>query len=133
MPILHAGAQLADVPATARRDVGGVAAIVLPLCCNPGEEPGDRRRSWDAWHADGRCGRWSALVAAGVELRALPASRQANFQVYHAPEPLVEKWVPCDGPPGTVRRVMVDPETEPPQEEPEPETRPRRTVAFLRP
>jgi hypothetical protein len=45
---------------------------------------------------------------------------------------LRQKWIPTGGPVGEVRRVMVDPETEPPQEEPEPVTRPRRQVQFLR-
>ncbi|PPJ03334.1 hypothetical protein C5E51_28090 [Nocardia nova] len=30
-----------------------------------------KRAVWDAWNTDGRCGRWSALAAADIEVRAI--------------------------------------------------------------
>lgn len=42
---------------------------VLALVADPGDEL-TGRQTWTAWFSKGRCGRWSALVAAGITLRA---------------------------------------------------------------
>jgi hypothetical protein len=121
MGTLHAAARLAGAPETAHRDIGGRDAILIPLCVNPTDL--HRRRVWEAWaNTEGRCGRWSALHAAGVPIRALPADQLATFEPYRAPKPLREDWIPIAR--GISQSVIVDPEDTQP-EQPEPAKRPR--------
>ena len=68
-----------------------------------------RRRVWDAFNTEGgRCGRWSALVAAGARIRAVAL---ADYQPYRQPKPLIHRQQQILGAPmGTVRAVTIDPE-----------------------
>jgi hypothetical protein len=120
----------------------------LPLCCDPGEA--HRREVWHAWEtplreaqaerdarnngpftigqpaAPSRTGRWGALLALGVTLRASPPDA---FTPYRRPEPLIERTVHIDG--RNVREVLdpEDPDYEPPEQQPKPFASPRIRVA----
>jgi hypothetical protein len=113
LPSLHAAAQLAGVPETAGREVGGGSgasrrdAVLIPLCVNVTDQ--HRRRVWEAWESAGRCGRWSTLHAADVAIRALPADQLTTFAPYRPAKPLQEQLVPIS-PIGTYQNVIVDPE-----------------------
>jgi hypothetical protein len=72
-----------------------------------------RRRVWEAWTADGRCSRWSALHKLGVRIRACPLG---EFTPYREPAPLQEKERFTGRGVGEV--FVFDPED--PQPEPEP-------------
>jgi hypothetical protein len=96
----------------ARPDVAFVTAATdtetqefqIGLACDPGKA--HRRRVWEAWAAKkGRTGRWGALSALGVRLRA--AKDPAAAAPYARPEQLrtvvnaggrLESWDPHDGP-----------------------------------
>jgi hypothetical protein len=97
---LETAAQLAGVKV---RDDGARLALTV--------DPGDahRRRCWEAWGADGRCGRWSALAALGVTIRAWPTDQLNTFEPYREPAPL-ERRVKSTGPPGIYEEYFVDPE-----------------------
>jgi len=83
---------------------------VLPLACDPGNQ--HRRRVWEAWDANGRCGRWSALHARGIPIRALP--NLGDFELYRLPEPVQHVQQQIAGQPrGIVKNVLVDPEDNP--------------------
>lgn len=71
MPALQAAALLAGVT-----DVRGTD--VLALVADPGDEL-TGRQVWTAWYSNGRCGRWSALVAAGVTLRAAKLDEYSRY------------------------------------------------------
>ncbi len=43
-------------------------AALLPLVCDPGDVTG--RQAWAAWYSTGRCGRWAAMLNAGISIRA---------------------------------------------------------------
>lgn len=49
----------------------------LTLVCDPSEATG--QQTWSAWFATGRCGRWAALKAAGITLRAARLSEFAPY------------------------------------------------------
>jgi hypothetical protein len=67
----------------------------------------DRRSIWEAWETvEGRCGRWAAVHALGLEIAA---ANLDGFQPYRRPAPLQESWERVDGEIGFTRR-MVDPE-----------------------
>lgn len=99
IPVLQAAAELAGHPAA-------TAESVLPLVCDPGQA--HRRRVWEAWESNGRCGRWSALNAVGVSIRA---AQLADLAPYRKPRPMEEQWVQVDR--GQHRRIIVDPEDSP--------------------
>jgi hypothetical protein len=112
-PVLHAAAQLAGAPATARRDQGGKDAALLPLVCDPGTA--HRRRVWEAWTAQGRTGRWGPLLALGVTIRALP--ELDGFQTYRTPAPMQTRTISTGR--GMSTEATFDPE-DPDYQEPEP-------------
>lgn len=101
LPVLAAAADLAGVPIRTPE-----ATIALTVDATGVH----RRRLWESWDSVGhRCGRWSALLAAGATLRALPDL--ANFQSYRRPEPMQEQWVSVGR--GASQRRVVDPEDTP--------------------
>ncbi len=120
----------------------------LALCCDPGDA--HRRHVWAAWEtelrqaqaertarnggpftlapppAPSRTGRWGALLALGVTLRACPPDA---FTPYRRPAPLIERTVHVDG--RNLREVLdpEDPGYEPPEQQPKPFASPRIRVA----
>src|SRR5262249_22528557 len=82
-------------------------AVLIALSVNVTDQ--HRRRVWEAWESTGGCGRWSALHAAGLAIRALPADQLDAFEPYRSPKPLQEQLVPIS-PMGTYENVVVDPE-----------------------
>jgi hypothetical protein len=65
-----------------------------------------RREAWAAWDTStGRCGRWSALLAVGCQLRAHPLD---GFTPGTRPAPLEERWTAESR--GVFVRELVDPE-----------------------
>jgi hypothetical protein len=105
---LHAAARLTGrVPAEMPRDSGGRDACLIPLCCNTTDL--HRRRVWEAWNAEGRCGRWSALVTLGAEIRALPANQLEGFEAYALPKPMEKRYKPSPWP-YSPKPFDVDPE-----------------------
>lgn len=65
-----------------------------------------RRQVWAAYESTGRCGRWSALLAAGCTIQA---NRDIdNFEMYLRPLPMETKHIATGR--GSYRRVVVDPE-----------------------
>lgn len=114
MGTLHTAARLAGVPESGPRGIGGKDAVLLPLCANPTDQ--HRCAVWEAWtNIEGRCGRWSALHAAGVPIRAMPADQIGSFEPYREPKPLREGWISI-APMGTYERAIVDPEDPQPAE-----------------
>ena len=67
-----------------------------------------RRRVYEAWNSNGRCGKWSALVALGVDLRA---ANLDEHRPYREPRPLEIQHI--RGNIG-VRSVTIDPEDDDP-------------------
>ena len=66
-----------------------------------------RRTAWQAWDAEGgRCGRWSALLATGCQLRAHPDLD--TFAPDPRPAPMEERWHATGR--GQFTRELVDPE-----------------------
>lgn len=98
LPALVASARLCGMS-------GHDALLPLPLTVNT--EGHHRRVVWTAWDSDGRCGRWSAIVAAGVQLRA--ARDPQAVQDYRRPKPFIERIETRDG---TDWVVWDDPEDE---------------------
>jgi hypothetical protein len=94
-----------------------------------------RRRVWEAFGSgkDRRCGRWSALLALGVTIRAWPADTlKTEFAAYQQPAPL-RQTTRSTGVRGVWEDVVVDPEDSGYQEpEPEP-VAPRRRAVLLPP
>jgi len=127
---LRAAATLAGVPATAHHDIGGADAILLPLVCDPGEP--HRRRIWEAWATEGRCRRWSALVALGTRIRAWPAAELDTFEPYRSPRPLEHRIRPGKGDAfhAGYENYLADPEDPDYREEPEP-VKTRRSARLL--
>lgn len=89
------------------------AAHQIALACDPGKC--HRRKVWLAWlNTDKRTGRWGALAALGVKIRA---ANTPTIAPYKEPEPFVpvvnsggriENWDPHDGDlPGSWRPVNV--------------------------
>jgi hypothetical protein len=126
MGVLHAAARLCGIRESAHRDMGGRDAILLPLCCNTIDL--HRRRVWEAWNATtGRCGRWSALHAANVPVRAFPANELGGFESYRPAAPMVEEWVSVAR--GIDQIVMHDPEDPQPAQPQPPAKKPIRQLA----
>ena len=99
--VLLDAATLAGVPVTADR------GSRIALACAPGTA--HRRRVHEAWESKGRCGRWPALLALGVTLRAAMLD---GFAPYAEPGPMTMRHVSVNmgaGVHGT-RQVPVDPE-----------------------
>jgi hypothetical protein len=66
-----------------------------------------RREAWQAWDVTGgRCGRWSALLATGCQLRAHPDL--STFVADPRPLPMEERWTTESR--GVFVRELVDPE-----------------------
>lgn len=87
---LHAGRLDALMPALiAAAELCGVSIVKdermqLPLVVD--DRGSHRRRLWEAWnHKDGRCGRWTAILATGA---AIKAADLANLHPYALPRPL---------------------------------------------
>jgi hypothetical protein len=57
--------------------------------CDPADK--HRRVVWQAWAAQGRTGRWGALHALGVAIRALP--NLAGLKTYRTPAPMQTRTV----------------------------------------
>jgi hypothetical protein len=105
--VLLAAAALAgarpDVAYTTDATDTATAEVQIALCTNVKGQ--HRRRVWEAWATrKGRCGRWSALRALNVEIRA--ARDPAGVAPYKRPEKLVavagpggriEQWDPHSG------------------------------------
>jgi hypothetical protein len=108
LPALAAAASLAGLPESAHRDIGGRDAVLVPLCVDVTRP--HRRKVWEAWSTKHtRCGRWSALHAANVPIRALPSDQLDAFEPYRKAMPLQEQLVPIS-PMGTYQNITVDPE-----------------------
>ncbi len=74
-----------------------------PLACDTSGH--HRRRLWEAWDTtEGRTGRWGALHAMGVTLRAAPLGA---IEPYRLPQPMEERWQKVGV---GHQRVVVDPE-----------------------
>lgn len=101
VPLLVAAASLAG------QNVTGAEAL-LSLTFNPGAAK--RRLVWQAHDAEpGRCGRWSAMLAAGCTIRA--NRNLTEVEPYRRPKPLEERHIKTGR--GSYTRVIVDPEEEP--------------------
>ena len=104
---LHAAAQLTGrVLESAGRDLGGRNAVLIPLCVNVSDL--HRRRLWEAAASEGRCGRWSALVALGARIRGYPAAELDTFEPYRPAKPMEQRFEPVAV--GISTRYLVDPE-----------------------
>lgn len=101
VPVLQSAADLAGT-STDRPET------LFALIADPGEV--HRRTAWEAFNTSGgRCGRWAALLAAGITLRA--CNPLAALAPYRQPKPLEERWEPVTR--GQYRRIVVDPEDQP--------------------
>lgn len=106
VPAVRAAAELAGLDLTNHPNPD---TTVLPLICDPGAT--HRRRVWEAFHATGRTGRWGALTAIGVTLRACPLD---SFAPYREPAPVKHVQRQRAGQPrGMVENVVLDPEDAP--------------------
>jgi hypothetical protein len=85
-----------------------------------------RRRAWEAWQGGKgrRCGRWSALVALGVRIRAAELDR---FAPYRAPAPKEYRIRPGSETTHGHQMCWFDPEDNP-QQAAEPEVKRRRAL-----
>jgi hypothetical protein len=101
IPVLSAAAALCGIPADGSRE----SAVALTL-----DTTGHKRRYvWTAWETTGtRCGRWSALHAAGVTLRAARTAEDAA--PYRKPKPVETRQVPVGR--GRWEYREIDPEDE---------------------
>lgn len=98
MPALAAAAQLCGISTTRPE-------ALLALVCDPADH--HRRQVWEAFNTSGgRGGRWAALTAAGISIRAHRPI--ATLEPYRTPQPLEERWEQTDR--GMHQRRMVDPE-----------------------
>lgn len=96
---------LADAALLAGTNVKSEPALI-GLLTDP--KSAHRRRVYEAWNSNGRCGKWSALVALGVDLRAADL---AEHRPYREPRPLEVQHI--RGNIG-VRSVQIDPEDDDP-------------------
>ena len=96
---------LADAAILAGVNVNGKPALI-GLLTDP--KSAHRRRVYEAWNSNGRCGRWSALVALNVDLRAADLDEHTP---YREPRPLEVQHI--RGNIG-VRSVTIDPEDDDP-------------------
>jgi hypothetical protein len=99
------------------------------------DDPGElhRRRVLDAFAAEGRCGRWSALAALGATIRAWPAGQLDTFAPYRSPRPLEHRIRPSAGGDALHARYenyVYDPE-DGPEQAPEPQPVKRRRIRQL--
>jgi hypothetical protein len=104
---LYAAAALAGAPDDVAFITGATdtstAEIQIGLACDPGKA--HRRRTWEAWASKkGRCGRWSALHALNVRIRAAsdpigvtPYGRPNAHITVANPGGRLENWDPHDG------------------------------------
>lgn len=105
LPALDAAARLCGA-------TGPDALTLLPLTIDP--EGHHRRVTWEAFKSTGRAGRWSAVVAAGIPIRAARDPR--SVEPYRLCRDYVERTETVDG---TTRVIWDDPE-DPGYKEPEP-------------
>ena len=96
---------LADAALLAGTNTNGKPALI-GLLTDP--KSAHRRRVYEAWDSNGRCGRWSALVALNVDLRAADLDEHTP---YREPRPLEVQHI--RGNIG-VRSVTIDPEDDDP-------------------
>ena len=96
---------LADAAILAGTNVNSEPAMI-GLLTDP--RSAHRRRVYEAWNSNGRCGRWSALVALNVDLRAADLD---EHRPYREPRPLEVQHI--RGNIG-VRSVQIDPEDDDP-------------------
>ena len=96
---------LADAAILAGTNVNSEPAMI-GLLTDP--RSAHRRRVYEAWNSNGRCGRWSALVALNVDLRAADLD---EHRPYREPRPLEVQHI--RGNIG-VRSVTIDPEDDDP-------------------
>ena len=98
--VLASGAVLAELNAHTTDDL-------LPLSVDTAGH--HRRRVWEAWETAGtRTGRWGALTALGVTIRAVHPDR---FARYRRPQPIEIRHVPAgNGMVNSYRPVEIDPE-----------------------
>ena len=98
-PILADAAQLAGTSIDSK-------PALIGLLADP--KSAHRRRVYEAWNSNGRCGRWSALIALDVDLRAADLD---EHRPYREPRPLEVQHI--RGNIG-VRSVTIDPEDDDP-------------------
>ena len=96
---------LADAAILAGTNVNSEPAMI-GLLADP--RTAHRRRVWEAWTSNGRCGKWSALIALDVHLRA---ANLDEHRPYREPRPLETQHI--RGNVG-VRSVTIDPEDDDP-------------------
>ena len=96
---------LADAAILAGTNVNSEPAMI-GLLTDP--RTAHRRRVWEAWNSNGRCGKWSALLALNVDLRAADLDEHTP---YREPRPLEVQHI--RGNIG-VRSVTIDPEDDDP-------------------
>ena len=96
---------LADAAILAGTNTNGKPAMI-GLLTDP--KSAHRRRVYEAWDSNGRCGKWSALIALGVDLRAADLD---EHRPYREPRPLEVQHI--RGNIG-VRSVTIDPEDDDP-------------------
>ena len=96
---------LADAATLAGTNTNGKPALI-GLLTDP--KSAHRRRVYEAWNSNGRCGKWSALIALDVDLRAADLDEHTP---YREPRPLEVQHIR-----GTigVRSVTIDPEDDDP-------------------
>jgi hypothetical protein len=107
LPVMVAAAALTGIR-VADRDGATLTGTIIGLTCDPGTAA-HCRRVWEAWKSarSYRCGRWGALLALGVKLRAADLS---TFEPYREPRPLEHRQERSGGSLGGVRQFTVDPE-----------------------
>ncbi|MEE1617310.1 hypothetical protein [Brachybacterium sp. J153] len=96
---------LADAALLAGTNTNGDPALI-GLLTDP--KSAHRRRVWEAWNSNGRCGKWSALLALDVDLRAADLD---EHRPYREPRPLEVQHIRGNF---GVRSVTVDPEDDDP-------------------
>ena len=96
---------LADAAILAGTNVNSEPAMI-GLLTDP--KSAHRRRVYEAWNSNGRCGKWSALIALDVDLRA---ANLDEHRPYREPRPLEVQHI--RGAIG-VRSVTIDPEDDDP-------------------
>lgn len=89
------------------RDADSHVGTRIALCSDPGTA--HRRRVFEAWASKGRCGKWAALLALGVTLRAATLD---GFAPYADPAPIVvrQQSVAMGAGVHGTRQIPVDPE-----------------------
>jgi hypothetical protein len=102
LAVLLEAAALAGIP-----DTDSNLGTRIALATDPGSA--HRRRVHESWASKGRCGRWPALLALGVKLRAATLE---GFEPYADPAPITIRQVSVAMGAGVhgVRQVPVDPE-----------------------